>query len=108
MSNTSNAKSGRPRVYALQPLPGFANAELALEIVQCARLVRGYGETWRKSRAAFVNILDTLVENEKAVAKGADALKAAIRKAREAALVYEEAKPAPAVKGKPVIWMKQG
>ncbi len=89
---------------------GFAalDAELALEIVHCARLVRGYGETWRKSRAAFVKILDDLVENEQAVAKGADALKAAIRKAREAALVYEEAKPAPAAKGKPVIWMKQG
>ena len=89
---------------------GFAvlDAELALEIVQCAQLVRGYGETWRKSRAAFVKILDTLVENEQAVAKGADALKLAIRKAREAALVYEEAKPAPAVKGKPVIWMKAG
>jgi indolepyruvate ferredoxin oxidoreductase beta subunit len=89
---------------------GFAalDNELALEIVQCARLVRGYGETWRKSRAAFVKILDDLVENEQAVAKGADALKAAIRKAREAALVYEEAKPAPAAKGKPVIWMKQG
>jgi sugar diacid utilization regulator len=55
--------------------------------------VRGYGETWRKSREAFVKILDTLVENEQAVARGADALKLAIRKAREAALVYEEAKP---------------
>ena len=83
-------------------------AELALEIVQCARLVRGYGETWRKSRAAFVKILDELVDNEQAVAKGADALKLAIRSARNAALVYEEAKPAPAVKAKPVIWMKQG
>ena len=89
---------------------GFAalDAELSLEIVHCARLVRGYGETWRKSRAAFVRILDDLVENEQAVAKGADALKPAIRKARNAALVYEEAKPAPAVKGKPVIWMKSG
>lgn len=89
---------------------GFAALDvgLALEIVQCARLVRGYGETWRKSRAAFVRILDELVENEQAVAKGADALKLAIRKAREAALVYEEAKPAPAAKSKPVIWMKQG
>ncbi len=89
---------------------GFAalDAELSLEIVQCARLVRGYGETWRKSRAAFVKILDELVENEQAVAKGADPLKLAIRKAREAALVYEEVKPVPAVKGKPVIWMKQG
>ncbi len=89
---------------------GFAvmDAELALEIVECARLVRGYGETWRKSRAAFVKILDDLVENEQAVAKGTDALKAAIRKVREAALVYEEAKAAPAARGKPVIWMKQG
>ena len=89
---------------------GFAvlDADLSMEIVQCARLVRGYGEIWRKSRGVFVSILDDLVENEQAVAKGADALKAAIRKAREAALVYEEAKAAPAVKGKPVIWMKAG
>jgi indolepyruvate ferredoxin oxidoreductase beta subunit len=90
---------------------GFAalDADLSLEIVLCAKLVRGYGETWRKSRAAFVKILDTLVENEQAVARGADALKLAIRKAREAALVYEEAKPSAATaKGKPVIWMKQG
>ncbi|MBM3391163.1 MAG: indolepyruvate oxidoreductase subunit beta family protein [Betaproteobacteria bacterium] len=87
---------------------GFAvlDRELALEIVQCALLVRGYGETWRRSRAAFVKILDELVENEQAVAKGADALKSAIRKAREAALVYEEAKQATAATGKPVIWMK--
>ncbi len=89
---------------------GFAvlDTDLAGEIVQCARLVRGYGETWRKSRAAFVNILDTLVENEQAVAKGAEALTLAIRNARNAALIYEEAKPVPAVKGKPVIWMKAG
>ncbi len=90
---------------------GFAvlDAELSLEIVLCAKLVRGYGETWRKSRAAFVKILDTLVENEQAVARGADALRVAIRKAREAALAYEEAKPSAATaKGKPVIWMKQG
>lgn len=89
---------------------GFAvlDAELSLEIVRCARLVRGYGETWRKSREAFVKILDTLVENEQAVAKGVEPLKLAIRNARNAALVYDEVKPAPAVKGKPVIWMKQG
>ncbi len=89
---------------------GFAvlDDELALEIVHCARLVRGYGETWRKSHAAFVKILDTLVENEQAVAKGADALKMAIRSARNAALVYEEVKLASAIKGKPVIWMKAG
>ena len=90
---------------------GFAvlDAELSLEIVLCAKLVRGYGETWRKSRAAFVKILDTLVENEQAVARGADALRVAIRKAREAALAYEEPKPSAATaKGKPVIWMKQG
>jgi len=90
---------------------GFAvlDAELSLEIVLCAKLVRGYGETWRKSREAFVKILDTLVENEQAVARGADALRVAIRKAREAALAYEEAKPSAATaKGKPVIWMKQG
>ena len=90
---------------------GFAalDADLSLEIVLCAKLVRGYGETWRKSREAFVKILDTLVENEQAVARGADALRVAIRKTREAALAYEEAKPTAATaKGKPVIWMKTG
>ena len=46
---------------------------------------------------------------QQAVARGADVLKIAIRKAREAALVYEEAKPSAATaKGKPVIWIKQG
>lgn len=90
---------------------GFAvlDADLSLEIVLCAKLVRGYGETWRKSRAALVKILDTLVENEQAVARGADALRVAIRRAREAALAYEEPKPSAATaKGKPVIWMKTG
>ncbi|HNQ56454.1 MAG: indolepyruvate oxidoreductase subunit B [Rhodocyclaceae bacterium] len=89
---------------------GFAalDAGLALEIAQCARLVRGYGETQRRSREAFVRILDELVENEQSVARGAEALALAIRRAREAALVYEECQPAPAARAKPVIWMKQG
>ena len=92
---------------------GFAalDRELALEIVQCAQLVRGYGETWRKSREALVKIFDTLAENEQAMSRGLDALKQAIRSARNAALAYGDGKPAPAVsagKGKPVIWMKAG
>lgn len=32
MSNTPNPKSGRPRVYALPPLPGFANPDAALQM----------------------------------------------------------------------------
>jgi indolepyruvate ferredoxin oxidoreductase beta subunit len=89
---------------------GFAALDrgLALEIVQCARLVRGYGETHRRGCEAFVRIFDTLVEDEQAAAKGIDALKQAIRLARDAALAAAEGPPAakgPA-KGKPVIWVK--
>ncbi len=88
---------------------GFAALDqaLAMEIVQCARLIRGYGDTLRRGRDGLLKIFDTLVENETAVAKGVAPLAEAIRRARAAALAdAEAASPAPPAISKPVIWMK--
>lgn len=56
--------------------------ELALEVAECARLVKGYGETHRRGRGNFVAILENLVETD---ARFSDR-KGAIRAARDAAL----------------------
>jgi indolepyruvate ferredoxin oxidoreductase beta subunit len=92
---------------------GFASLdrELAMEIVQCGRIVRGYGETNRRGRAALAKIFEDLLENEAAGSRGIDNLKLAVRGARNAALADPDCKPAgPATgaKAKPVIWMKTG
>src|SRR3970040_3117403 len=55
---------------------------LALEIADCARLIKGYGETHRRGKANFLAILDALVENPATTDPAAQAK--AIRKAREA------------------------
>jgi indolepyruvate ferredoxin oxidoreductase beta subunit len=39
------------------------DAALALEVADCARLIKGYGETHRRGRANFLAIVDALVEN---------------------------------------------
>jgi indolepyruvate ferredoxin oxidoreductase beta subunit len=93
---------------------GFASLdrELALEIAQCARLVRGYGETQRRGRQALDKIFTTLLENEAAAHKGLSHLKQAIRGAVTAALADPDCAPpsvaASSVKGKTVIWLKAG
>jgi indolepyruvate ferredoxin oxidoreductase beta subunit len=56
--------------------------DLALEIAECARLVKGYGETHRRGLGNFVAILDNLVETDATLGDR----KAAIRAARDAAL----------------------
>lgn len=67
---------------------GFAaqNAELALEIAECARLVKGYGDTHRRGVGNFLRIFDTVIENDKRVPKDPVVFAAMIRRAREAAL----------------------
>jgi indolepyruvate ferredoxin oxidoreductase beta subunit len=77
---------------------------LALEIAECARLVKGYGETHRRGKGNFLAILDALVENPPTT----DAVEQAraIRKAREAALADPEAKALGRELGKPVVWLK--
>jgi len=77
---------------------------LALEIVACAGLLKGYGETHRRGKANFLAILDALVEDP--AAGDAGARSAAIRKAREAALADPEQKALATALGRPVTWMR--
>ena len=77
---------------------------LALEIADCARLVKGYGETHRRGRANFNAIMDALVENP-ATSDPTEQAKA-IAKARNAALADPEGKALGGALGKPVTWLK--
>jgi indolepyruvate ferredoxin oxidoreductase beta subunit len=78
---------------------------LAMQIAECARLIKGYGETHRRGKANFLAIVDALVENPATASPAEQA--AAIRKAREAALADPEGKALGASLGKPVVWLKQ-
>ena len=78
---------------------------LALEVAECARLIKGYGDTHRRGKANFLAILDALVENP-ATTDPAEQAKA-IRKARDAALADPEGKALGGALGKPVTWLKQ-
>jgi indolepyruvate ferredoxin oxidoreductase, beta subunit len=80
------------------------DATLALEVAECARLVKGYGETHRRGKGNFLAILDALVENP-ATADPREQARA-IRRAREAALADPEAKALGKELGRPVVWMK--
>jgi indolepyruvate ferredoxin oxidoreductase, beta subunit len=77
---------------------------LALEVAECARLIKGYGDTHRRGKANFLAIFDALVENP-ATADPAEQARA-IRKAREAALADPEGKALGGALGKPVTWLK--
>jgi indolepyruvate ferredoxin oxidoreductase beta subunit len=77
---------------------------LAQEIAECARLIKGYGETHRRGKGNFLAIVDALVENPPMADVGEQAQ--AIRKAREAALADPEGKALGATLGKPVVWLK--
>jgi len=80
------------------------DAALAREIAECARLIKGYGETHRRGKGNFLAILDALVENPATADAREQA--AAIRKAREAALADPEGQALGKTLGKPVVWMK--
>jgi len=80
------------------------DAELAYEIAECARLIKGYGETHRRGKGNFLAIADALIENPP-TANAREQAKA-IRKAREAALADPEGKALGSTLGKPVVWMK--
>jgi indolepyruvate ferredoxin oxidoreductase beta subunit len=77
---------------------------LAREIADCARLLKGYGETHRRGKGNFLAILDALVENPPTADPREQA--AAIRKAREAALADPEGQALGKQLGKPVVWLK--
>ena len=80
------------------------SSALALEVAQCATLLKGYGETHRRGKANFLAILDALVEHPATSDAGEQAK--AIRKAREAALADPEGKALGGALGKPVTWLK--
>ncbi len=77
---------------------------LALEVVECASLLKGYGETHRRGRGNFLAILDALVENPATDDPAAQA--AAIRNARAAALADPEQKALEKTLGRPVTWLR--
>jgi len=80
------------------------DAALAFEVAQCARLIKGYGETHRRGKANFLAIADALIDNP--ATSGLAEQAAAIRKAREAALADPEGKALGQSLGKPVVWLK--
>jgi indolepyruvate ferredoxin oxidoreductase beta subunit len=80
------------------------DAGLALEIAECARLIKGYGETHRRGKGNFLALVDALVDHPPT--QDAREQAAAIRKAREAALADPEGKTLGTVLGKPVLWLK--
>jgi indolepyruvate ferredoxin oxidoreductase beta subunit len=89
------------------------DAQLALEIAECARLIKGYGDTHARGKGNFLRLFETLVEGAPELSPAERA--ARLRQAREAALADPEgkalgqalggggAKPEPAVK--PVVWL---
>jgi indolepyruvate ferredoxin oxidoreductase beta subunit len=80
------------------------DVRLAREVAECARLVKGYGETHRRGKANFLAIVDALVENPATTDPREQA--AALRKAREAALADPEGQALGKTLGKPVVWLK--
>jgi indolepyruvate ferredoxin oxidoreductase beta subunit len=78
---------------------------LALEIAECAGLLKGYGETHRRGLVNFLAIFDALVENPPTADPAEQA--AAIRKARESALADPEGLALEKNLGKRVLWLKQ-
>jgi indolepyruvate ferredoxin oxidoreductase beta subunit len=80
------------------------DAGLAFEVAECARLIKGYGETHRRGKANFLAIVDALVENP--ATTDVSEQRKAIRTARDAALADPEGKALGSTLGKPVMWMK--
>ncbi len=78
---------------------------LALEIAECARLIKGYGDTHKRGSGNFLRIFEALVEPDGDMATAART--EAIRKAREAALADAEGKNLGRELGaaKPVVWL---
>lgn len=82
------------------------DASLAFEVAQCARLVKGYGDTHHRGWSNFERIMATVVEGEPQLSAPERA--AAIRKARLAALADAEGSALAKEIGdaKPVVWLK--
>ena len=82
---------------------------VAVEIAECARLIKGYGDTHRRGMASYLSLMDALVDNPPTSDSREQA--AAIARAREAALADPDGKALsnslglPAITGKPVFWL---
>jgi indolepyruvate ferredoxin oxidoreductase beta subunit len=82
---------------------------LALEIAECATLIKGYSDTHRRGMANFLALMDALVDNPATADPREQA--AAIARARQAALADPEGKAlsstlgTPLANGKPVFWL---
>ena len=92
------------RWLALVAEAGRRDPALAFEVAECARLIKGYGETHRRGKANFLAIIDALVENP--ATTDISEQRKAIRTARDAALADPEGKALGTTLGKPVVWMK--
>lgn len=89
---------------------GFAvqDVDLALEIAECARMVKGYGDTQRNGVRQFEKIFDTIIES--GTETDPKKLSAAIARARNAALANPDAPPVhqgsmSSDPGKKMIWL---
>ena len=80
---------------------------LALEITQCARLLKGYGDTFRRGRRNFTGIMQTLVAPALAGEMALPATAAAIARARQAALADAEGKALDAALRPPEVQHRQ-
>jgi indolepyruvate ferredoxin oxidoreductase beta subunit len=82
----ANIESWLARVAAAAAL----SPQLALEITECARLIKGYGDTWKRGFANYqtidARVIAPVLEGRMGVAKGIDALASA----RTAALADPE------------------
>ena len=94
---------------------------LALEIAECPRLLKGYGETHARGRRSFLGILETLVAppgehpDDRSTDSDFAARANAIRRARDAALADPEGRALaealgrapPPVRAQPVRWVER-
>ncbi|HEU5282405.1 MAG TPA: indolepyruvate oxidoreductase subunit beta family protein [Burkholderiales bacterium] len=89
------------------------DAQLALEIAECARLIKGYGDTHARGTGNFLRLFETLVEGSPELGPAERATR--LRQAREAALADPEGKAlgqalvggsaTPEPVAKPVVWL---
>jgi indolepyruvate ferredoxin oxidoreductase beta subunit len=88
-------------------------AQLALEIAECARLIKGYGDTHARGTGNFLRLLETLIEGSPELAPPERT--ARLRQGREAALADPEgraleqtlggADTKPATAAKAIVWL---
>ena len=66
--------------------------DLAVEIAECARLIKGYGSTYHRGQGNFLRIFEQVVEPALAANGGAADAATAVREVREAALADPDGK----------------